>query len=691
MNKFSALFLLLALSILSCKKNTTGSDTELPLSGDKKAPDAFNYITTKKVDVNIRLLTRNDKPIAGVMVSIFDPAKIEAGAELTKVISDDNGYVKTSINIQASLDTLTIDPAYIGLIRNAKAYISNNTVSAILGGATGSSGNIVEATNTVSSTISPTIKIRTLSALSGSIYAKGTVYDFDKKDYDGQGRPNVLSAVDDFDFASLMQRLNYALPESKKVADKYIKTEAPADLTITKLADVWITFLHEGASYQNSLAYYTYPTGNAPGSAAEIDTVHLIFPNTSLKGSNGNLLSGDKVKLGRFKAGISIGFVLLQNAFSTNGNNVQINTDATKFHTNEAFNPGSATYKRHNVLLRDTKENIFLIGFEDMTRGSNSGSDDDFNDLVIYAQSNPVEAISPIDIPYLEEKAVDTDGDGVPDFTDKYPNDKTRAYDRFYPSESTWGTIAFEDMWPNEGDYDLNDLVVGYRYKFAMNADNKVVDLTGEYKPLAAGASFNNGFGVQLPLSHNQINKVSGYSLSSNSYIKLANNGLELGQNSPVFIPFDNFRTLFNNSGGFMNTVLGTPKVEGTLVTVSVLFTTPLLDEFTAKAPFNPFMISNEIRGKEVHMVHQSPTTLADVTLFGTQADDSKPAVGRYYVTRNNMPFALDIFGEFLYPAEQKSIYSVYFNFAAWAASGGKDHADWYMNAPERDNSAIYK
>ena len=71
------------------------------------------------------------------MVSIFDPAKIKAGAELTKAISDDNGYVKTSINIQASLDTLTIDPVYIGLIRSPKAYINNNTVSAILGGQQG--------------------------------------------------------------------------------------------------------------------------------------------------------------------------------------------------------------------------------------------------------------------------------------------------------------------------------------------------------------------------------------------------------------------------------------------------------------------------------------------------------------------------------------------------------------------------
>ncbi|WP_354332069.1 LruC domain-containing protein [Pedobacter sp. CG_S7] len=693
MKKLQVLYFLLAIFFMGCKKNTVNTtDNESLLIGDKKAPDGFNYTNTKKVDINVRLLSRNDKPVPGVLVSIFDPSNLEAGAELTKVISDANGYIKTSINIPASLDTLTIDPAYIGLISNAKAYISNNSITAILGGSTGSAGNIVAQASiaTSISSIKRTASSKTLSSISGVGSTTSTVYVYNKSNYDAYGRPLALEAVDNFDFVALMQQMNIALPERKVVNPKFIHTEAPANLSITSLADVWITFMHEGADYRNTLAYYTYPTGKAPVNTAEIDSIHLIFPNASLKNGRGEgtMLNGDKIKIGRFKAGISIGFVLLQNAYKSDGT---IKTDGEKFYTNENLNPEGTSLKRHTVLLHDDNYKIFLVGFEDINRTPGSGSDQDFNDVVFYAQSNPVEAISPIGIPYLESKVIDTDLDGVPDWQDKYPFDKLRAYNRYYPSENVWGTIAFEDMWPVEGDYDLNDLVVSYRYKFAMNSANKVVDLTGVYKPIAAGASFQNGFGVQLPLSYSEIDKVTGYNLSGNSYIKLAANGLEVGQDNPVFIAFDNYKNLFGGTNSYINTIPGSVKLNGTQVTVAMLFTSPLSDDFTAKAPFNPFMISNLNRKKEVHLVNHKPTTLADLSLLSTGADNSNPNKNRYYLTAQNRPFAMDIFGEFLYPIEKKPIYEVYFNFAAWALSGGKVYTNWYSNTKDRNNNAIYK
>ena len=67
-------------------------------------------------------------------------------------------------------------------------------------------------------------------------------------------------------------------------------------------------------------------------------------------------------------------------------------------------------------------------------------------------------ATLPLDETQIEEE--DTDNDGIIDFYDEYPDDPDKAYDTYTPSIYGWGTYAFEDLWPNQGDYDFNDLVI---------------------------------------------------------------------------------------------------------------------------------------------------------------------------------------------------------------------------------------
>lgn len=287
----------------------------------------------------------------------------------------------------------------------------------------------------------------------------------------------------------------------------------------------------------------------------------------------------------------------------------------------------------------------------------------------------------------------DTDGDGVPNSYDDYPNDPTRAYNNLSPAVQS-GSLAFEDLWPNQGDYDFNDLVVNYRFNTITNAQNKIVECDGLFILRAAGASFPSGFGFQFSNANipSSAVTVTGSSLFDN-YITLASNGLEARQNKPTVIITDDDFKAFNSPGGMINTVIGTPYINPDTIRITMLFNQ---NQYTMSdldiGNFNPFIILNLERGKEVHLPDRAPTALANQKYFGTGDDTSIPGQGRYYRTSNNLPWGISIYENFDYAKESADVLSAYLNLSQWATSSGASYPDWYRNLPGYRNPAnIYQ
>lgn len=154
---------------------------------------------------------------------------------------------------------------------------------------------------------------------------------------------------------------------------------AIGDITITKPTTVYMTFVHQDTDGKNSFGFYTYPTDNPPKSSKEISTITYAFPNI---GNSTPLKSGDKVKLGRFETGTSLGFVLIVNGWDQQAGS--FNKSAVHYCTDNILNPESDPgLKKHAALIFYAPENKVLIGFEDQNR-MNPGCDHDFNDAVIY-------------------------------------------------------------------------------------------------------------------------------------------------------------------------------------------------------------------------------------------------------------------------------------------------------------------
>jgi hypothetical protein len=209
--------------------------------------------------------------------------------------------------------------------------------------------------------------------------------------FTADGTP-LYFAPSDIVSSATLTLISNSLPENYPVPiynPQYISSGYETDIIIESLADVWVTFVSEGAGYKNVLGFYTYDINNPPTTAPTASQITIIFPNVSAQGSGGSLVAGNKVKIGTFPAGTGIGWVLLANAW----NGSTVTNGLWRLFSNPNFNPeANPTLRQHNVLLNDPENQRVILGFEDIRRDY-ANCDNDFNDAVFYVSANPYEAL----------------------------------------------------------------------------------------------------------------------------------------------------------------------------------------------------------------------------------------------------------------------------------------------------------
>ncbi|PQB05090.1 LruC domain-containing protein [Aureitalea marina] len=334
---------------------------------------------------------------------------------------------------------------------------------------------------------------------------------------------------------------------------------------------------------------------------------------------------------------------------------------------NLPFQPTSMTFDSNQELwLANSSSSSDLIIMDTQTGGweyrygQNAGNGTDFgrtiNDLTTFRIfSDTVDD-------------TDSDGDGIPDRDDTFPDDPDQAFEEYTPSRYGTGTVAFEDLWPSRGDYDFNDMALSYQVTAILNAQNLVVKLEIECRVKANSAGFNNGVGIEIEgVSPAQIEGVSGTVLTEN-YINLNANGTEANQGNAVII-------LCDKASNFTN-----------LSTITVDLTNPMTTQALGVAPFNPFIIVNGQREKEVHLPNGHKTDLAQDT-FDVEGVNADPDGN--YIGDNGRPWAISIIHDFKVPKESVSIENAYNYFTSWALSGGVEYTDWYKDNPGYRNDGL--
>ena len=190
--KYKFVFVVLGLMVFmfSCKKENSISTPTTPITPIKTdstiAPASFDFRTTKSVSINISLQANNGDPIAGVPVNIFENSP-SATEPLLTAVSDANGMLRAQVELPAYVDTLVVDAKYVGLMRNAKAVISNAAVTGTIGGSNGFGGNIIESVRNVNSIA----RFQALNSMNPFAAAATTTYTY-MGPYDSSGVPKDL-------------------------------------------------------------------------------------------------------------------------------------------------------------------------------------------------------------------------------------------------------------------------------------------------------------------------------------------------------------------------------------------------------------------------------------------------------------------------------------------------------------------
>ena len=649
--KLLFLLVILGMGLTAC--DTQEAEPFVPMR-DLVVADGFNWQASRDVNIDLEVYTNNGVPMENIYFEIHNANPNGASEIVAKGATGTSGKFETVINVPGSVKKLWA----VGWMSTIELPIVNNAVNYVYGGWSHQQlGG--EGFNPPDS--------RHWSYLPGM-------------NFNNNGVPSPMTTVPLS--TAFLNKINASLPERKSVPQyhpSYLDQDNQSNLKIDELAEVWVTFVHEGADYKNALGFYTYPTGTTPQTPDQLGSKTILLPNASLSGSGGGLQPGNTLYLGVFQPNTTIGWLLAANGFISGSN---VRTNVPMYYSDVHLNPETAQNKKqHSVLVYDEASQRLVIGFEDLPR--QNGSDDDFNDLIFFVTINPITAVDLENIPPIDIPG-DRDRDGISDLFDEYPDDPELAFNNYTYGPDSWGTLAFEDLWPNVGDYDFNDIVVDYKYNQITQAGNLVKKVEMFYKFRATGARNANGFAVQLPFPSSNLANVQPIIPALFEH--------ETDGPKAVFRFFNSAFDLIPQPTGFINTNPDQPYYQPVDFGVSFYLQSPVaISNITPTPPYNPFIFVGGVRSHEVHLPGYAPTSKMDLNLYGTGDDTSVPNQGRWYKTVNNLPFAVNIPVSFNYPTEHSQLTRAYLKFKDWAQSNGSIYPDWYKSMPGyTDPSYIY-
>jgi len=681
----------LGLIISSCTKGVDSIPETTPDPPATKVPNSFDFSTVQNVTLNVDYSAF--KTYGPVFFGVYtenpfitvEDAPEDQRNEAVKPIFEDytetNGKYSARVELPSYAQHLYIATGnfFTGMLL-MEADVQNGTVSAV------AKNENVASSRAAARAAGPGESTDDLSKLKLGYKTDGRTKIYqDWKNWLGtwnsaSGRPDYLLdkstadsklVISESEMEGLYSAVGSAFTSGRAMNKEYCSSP---DLLLEKDSEVTFTLLGGSTCWCSSLGYYYYTDDNKPTKPEDINII-MVFPNTQdgqwaratekkLETYNGNIgvERGDVVQLMYypniadndktgaskvFPKGTRIGFILRTQGWAKQGNDYSIITQGPKYWNNKyntwcattdglSYCSDSGKFPNPNGESRAAKfsyrtsngEKFTIVSFEDAL------DDQDFDDLIFALK--PVNVFA--DLPEIEPR-----------------------------KSSTNGVYAFEDLWPNVGDYDLNDVLVNAKHEKEFNDKGKIIKETFYLTTYQNFVTLTSGLALTLETKTtpqsiamkkmakgSTVAEVASFTKDDNVYYLTADIKRELGT---TYILELSYKDPLGSSGDM--------------------------------AAIKPFIYRSEgDKNWEVHIPMEAPTAKMNTSYFGTADDSSDPSKGLYFVRKGNYPFAfylsganISVFENTILKRENESICidMLFPDFLDWSISKGTMNQDWYI------------
>lgn len=278
--------------------------------------------------------------------------------------------------------------------------------------------------------------------------------------------------------------------------------------------------------------------------------------------------------------------------------------------------------------------------------------------------------------PSCYSPVIDEDGDGYEsienggvDVDDNNPNVVSRNYPQ---GQGLYHSLIFEDLWPCQGDYDFNDLILNYNVVEGKNGDNDITEIDFNFKVPALGGAFNN----YTVLRVYDIDNNAALSRSDEESINVER--VHDLTNQTTLFYFEDLKSYYsNNSAEVINT---REKTFNTILELSGTVT-------GVDGMYDAFMLKDGDETAEVH-----PNVVDGIqgvsSFFNSELSGCHEGAVIDFKTDDGFPWGIVVPIEWQWPKEGIDILDAYPDFRVFVESS--PGLDWYSsNNPNRVTNKI--
>ena len=331
--------------------------------------------------------------------------------------------------------------------------------------------------------------------------------------------------------------------------------------------------------------------------------------------------------------------------------NIELKSDVTTrvfIYEDENFNKLMCS----KVLEADKLETISLTTLETLDKI-----------YLAYIDRNGKTAMRTIDLTQSQmlTRSADITGD-ITDAAEMLPSTEGNKTMVFSPNSTIFGTVLFEDMYPQMGDYDMNDYVLGYRKQYGSNESTETLEITIQVRAIGGTLPFVPGVEIKgVDVADIEVNWTS-----SDPRISMENVSENDESGTPVF-RVNGVQSIKKNSNYFNVSLPMEDQNNLPYVTITLTRNIDNNKQLDIKDKDLNFFIYNTKSKIEIHEKN------ANVTRFASNYDEKK-------FHDKGLVWAFRVEGYMPHTLEGKKIVDVFPQISNWMKSCGTKDADWITN-----------